>query len=930
MPISPMMQQQQEGMAQGPDQEDALFSQGFSDMAYSLLSTKMPDILNDVVTFKVIDTDIEKGYGIGAFVILKNNQPIYIPTVMADNAIKPLEIFYHKTNNVFLPLTQGWLDEVEKKSLSSLGGGVKTPETLYTDVDIRNIMVPPITGRFSYAEERQNIDAIFLKENLEKTAEAPGLMLPRLLAQAPNSLKTAYTKLLSKNPRLMKQAAEVYGVSALAEALQHRVEKVAAKQNFGGALWIADKDNTPADFRRIFGDKAGEAYAGVRKKGFAAKDERLNRNMVVKEQPYERWIEPNQPGIYCLYGSSGEEDYAFVMPNPIDIFDKGTRYGRRPAIPGHNPLIDNSYYDPEMHGSSNKVYPQGRPDEGSFAIRREYSAKPYLAVFGDGKYIETMKLVGRDSVADDVAGDIGKRLFKDVSGDPKTGKGFFVRQKGSSFQATVPLEIKSITTGEDGIRRLKVTRPGSFMGEEKVVATDPSHPYGTIWMPRGADVVYLPPDFIWVPLKEKLNENSWFGSAMDLQACVSSMLSSVGAKKVAIKDAGANQYSIAGSLGLERVAALKKLAFEYRISVDDADAVLTKVADEYSTSVWVVSGEQLARAQMSSQKLAAPENGAAKKPAKAAPEEEAPPQDSMPPDDGSGMGQDAAMAAMGQPPAPQQPAPLDMAAAEMDQHIQQEMQKLVERQQTIQMLMQRSQEIAGGAPPDPTVQTQMMGAPPSSMNMATGMPAQGAQPGMQQGMQGGMPQGMGQMGGMQGGMPGMDPSMMGGMSQGMDPSMMGQQGMQPGMDPSMMGGMQGMDPSMMGQGQAPMQATMPPNGPNAMTLPQEVNPAFLNQAAQLHAADMFDAAAVAMLARSPALQNVVEQYVPNLEKSVDNLARVMLTLWMSEADLKPQVGEVTFNSLEDNIKATLKGLGDLVLQLSRGIQAVKQPDQYEM
>lgn len=995
-PLSPRTQQLQAGMNAGPDQESALFEQGMSEMAYNLLSSRMPDVLENVVTFKILNVDIDKGSGVGAFVVLRNEQPIYIPVVMVDNAIKPLEIFFHKAMNVFLPLTKGWLDEIDKTSLSSLGTGVKTPETLYTDVDIRNVVVPPITGRFSYAawlpKALFDVARVINVTTLEKSAEAfekhaadQGPLLPTLLAHAPNRLKAAYVRLLERNPRLMKQASATYGVRALASALQPRAEKVAAKQLSGGALWIADKDNTPTDFKRIFGDKAGEAYAGVRKKGFAAKDERLNRNMAVQEQPYAQWTEPTQPGVYCLYDSSAKEHYAFVMPNPIDLFDEGTRYGRRPAIPGHNPLINNSYYDPETRGSSIKVYPHGRPNEADYAIRRDYGAYPFLAVFSDGDYIEPSKLVGRASIADDITGRLHERMFENVSGEPKMGKGFFVRQKNSSYEATGPLTIKSISTDTDGVRKIKAT--GGSFGPEKTIATDPEHPYNTVWMPKGADIVYLPPDFIWIPLKERLNEKSWFTSALDLQACFSSMLASVGAKKVAIKDAGAKQFSINGSMGLERIVALKKLAHECVIDVDVADALLTKAATDHHATAWIATPRQLAVVQLHLNKLAADDDGGDKKKKSDSgdkPKKKSPPSggNGGPPDGDPGadpsmggdpsLGQDAAMAAMGPPPAPPPPAPLDLAAMEMDQAIQHEMQKLVEKQQTIQMLLQRSHEIGGGAPVAPMVQTQAMGAPPSSVNLATGgaptmgQSPMGPQPGMDPSQGGAVPPGMppggafppaandpSMMGGAGGGgmvdngpggmfgpgagpgasAPGMDPAMMGGggAPSGLDPSMLG--GGQPGgMDPSMgmgggaPGGQPGMDPSQMGgQQPQPPNAMMPPDGPNAQTLPQEVNPHFLDQAAALHSADMFDAAAVATLAQSPALHGVVGQYLPNLEKAVDNLARVLLTLWMQESDLKPQIGEQTFSGLEDNMQSTFKGLGDLVLRLSRGVQAVKEP-----
>jgi len=975
-PMSPRTQQLQAGMNAGPDQETALFEQGMSDMAYNLLSSKMPDVMQDVVTFKVIRVDVDKGSGVGAFVVLRHDQPVYIPVVLVDNAVKPLEVFYHKTMNVFLPLTKGWLDEIDKTALSSLGKGIKTPETLYTDVDIRNVVVPPVTGRFSYAAasvaERAAhdravaafpLDVALSVRHLEKTAAAPepAPMLLALLDRAPNRVKKAFVRLLEKNPSLTKVAAATYGVSAIAGAVRPRLEKVAAKQLTGGALWIVDKDNTPTDFHRIFGDRAGEAYAGVRKKGFAAKDERLTRNMAVQEQPFEHWTEPNQPGVYCLYDSSGKERHAFVMPDPIDVLGGGAKYARRPIVPGKQP----------RQGETHRDYGYGRPDEGSMATRRPYNARPYLAVFGDGSYLEASKLVGRSSEADDLAGKLHARLFDAADGAPRAGKGFFVRKLHSVYQATVPVEIKSVSTGSDGVRRMKITGMGGY--PEKTICTDPTHPYGAVWMPKGADIVYLPPDFTWIPLKERLDEGGWFQSALDLQAHVSWMLSSVGAKKVAVKDAGARQFSIDGAAAVGYVPALKKLAHGCAISVEDAARLLEKAASERVARAWVASPAQLARVQLAMDKLAADDDkggdkkksDSGDKPKKKSSSQNGAGGSGGPPGAGDpgmdpsqggdpSLGQDAAMAAMGgPPPAPPPPAPLDLAAMEMDQAIQHEMQKLVERQQTIQQLLARSHEIGGGAPVAPMVQSQAMGAPPPSTNLATGgpptmgpsptgplPPQPGADPSIPPGMDpggqfppaagdpsmmgGGADPSQGGMFGAGGGAPGGDPSTMGGMPGGMDPSMgMGGPGGAPGMDPSQMGGMGGM-----GQQPQPPNATMPADGPNTQALQQEVNPQFLMQAAQLHSADMFDAAAVATLAQSPELHGVVEQYLPNLEKAIDNLARVLLTLWMQEPDLKQQIGESAFAGIEENMQSTFKGLGDLVLRLSRGVQAVKEPDDH--
>jgi hypothetical protein len=139
-------------------------------------------------------------------------------------------------------------------------------------------------------------------------------------------------------------------------------------------------------------------------------------------------------------------------------------------------------------------------------------------------------------------------------------------------------------------------------------------------------------------------------------------------------------------------------------------------------------------------------------------------------------------------------------------------------------------------------------------------------------------------------------------------------------DPSAMAGPA--DPSMAGAVPPPPMAMMGADGPNSDALSAEINPQFLEQAARLQSADVFDAAAVASLAQSPAVKEIVGQYLPNLEQALDNLGRVLLTLWMQEPAIKADVGESTFAQLEDNLRGTFKSLGDLVLKLSQGAHAL--------
>lgn len=903
--MSPKTQAFEGAIGQGADEGTQAFEQGFSQMAYQTLLAKLPDVVQDVVTFKILNSDLETGSATGAFVVNRHGESLYIPVVLADNQIKPMDVVYNKKLNIFLPLDNRWLNELDKISIDEMGHGVKTPETLYTDVDIRNLVVPPITGRFSYASEDF---AIFTPENLEKKANATELRFIDFLTKAPNMVKTAFSNTIQKNTKLLKKFAEVYGIDEITTALIPHKE--AALQLSGGALWIADKDTKPSEFERVFGDKSPEAYAGVKLKGYHAKDNRKGKNLAVQEQPYSWVEEPSAPGVYCIYFVDGKEKAAVVIPNPIDVCcDNNTRYSRNSQ---HKGYVMNPY----------QAHKNWRPEEPA----THSTAYHYLAVFENGDYAQCNKLVGARVIADEFSGSLYKRVFGDSAGDPRNGLGFFIRTKGTTIQATKPVKILSITTDSEGCRRIK-TESGSWSSDNQTLVTDPRSPVSEIVNPRGAPVVYLPKDYIWVPLKEEVKENELHRSIYTFSDWVANAMGSMGVHKMSVKNASHGQFSVDGAKPVDKISAIKKLAVDFVLDVEDAAELIKKAETEYHVQAWIASPAQLAQLQLQMNKRAAEEKkdsggDKAKKPPK---------QNSKPGDPSKGQDQQAdqdmavqqAMMEQQMQQQAAQPSPSDLAAMELQQQLEHEMQKIQEKMQLVQQLAQRSQEIAGGAPPMPTVQTQAMGAPPPSTNMATGQPMPGAQPGMD-------PMGMGQPGmdpmAQGGGMP-QDPMAMGqpGMGQpgmGMDPSMLGQTGMgQPGMgmDPSM--GM-GQDPSMgMQQPQMPG-AMMSEEAPSAMGIENQINPQFLQQAGMIHP-DVFDAAAIANLSQSTAVKDLVGQYVPNLEQALDNIGRVMLSLWMKESELKTEVGNDTFVELEDNLRTTFKNLGDLVLKLNQNATIMK-------
>ena len=56
---------------------------------------------------------------------------------------------------------------------------------------------------------------------------------------------------------------------------------------------------------------------------------------------------------------------------------------------------------------------------------------------------------------------------------------------------------------------------------------------------------------------------------------------------------------------------------------------------------------------------------------------------------------------------------------------------------------------------------------------------------------------------------------------------------------------------------------------------------------------------------------------PNLEKILDNLGRILLTLWLQEKDAKEQLGDEVFIGLEDKLRTVFKNMGDVILNINQ-------------
>lgn len=840
MALSPKINEMQEQQP-GPEQEQQLFDDSFTQMAQQTLLSNLPDIAQDVVTFKMIDSNMDSGSAVGAFIVQRPNGIIYVPCVLADNEMMPLEMMYAKESDRFLPLSREWISELDRGGVSSLGSGVKTPETLYTDVDIRNLVVPPTTGRYSYAS-------------------AADLHLPEFLAASSNDAKEKFAALLKNDVSLFKVAVAIYGSKTLVEALRPTATKTAEDASKvttpTGALYVAKRDTDPLEFTKLFGPNAPLAMRGVAVKGFYAQDGRKKLKRPVNTESMVRMQEVRSPGAYRLFKTDGRAVTALVIPRPIE-FEAAFRYSTQD---GPQPAKD----------FIRKVVPRANDYHPDVDHRGHIE---YIGLTDDGECIELRNPVIGEML---LLGDLKKKALAALTSEksPKVGeKGFWVRNRGGNHvEATQWTEVKSVSTGKDGIKRIVVCS----LFDDVTVVIDPKNPSRKAILPKGERVMFLPEDFCWVPFKDFVRENELVHDPHELASAFLGKLQVEGATPVSVKAAGADQFNIDGRVTLDRVDAIIKLATDNWISVQDAEEVVKHAEDNGYCNVIVATTESLTKLGGT----VPTEDGGSEMPSSVNcttgdsnseqmdrlgktdkrtdlnniyKRAEDVTEEGAAAADPEAQAQAQAMAQQ-QPPAP---SPLDQAIAEMQDQVNalhneqmslmnQKEQLLSQQLAALQAVAARAQEIAQGVPKEQSQAMQSVSGPPET----------------------GIGQSQGQ-------------------AQGQ-----AQDQRQPG-QPAQNGGGGTLDPSMM------------------------------QQASGLADPSMFDASAVGSLAEHGSLKELTVSYMPVLEKSVDHLGRILLTLWVKTSDLRTDMGEETYTALEEKLRSLFKGMGDLVLRVSRATAVLR-------
>ena len=814
-PLSQSQRTQSFQMPQAPEDERDAFVSGFSELAYRAFQKSQPELMGSVLTFRVLDVDVEEGRGIGTFIVQYEQDIVFVPCVVSDNAVKPLDMFYSRTADRFYPFTTSWLQESTKGGVNQLGRGVKPPKSMPTDVDIRNLVVPPTTGRYSYAADVSEGAWLPFVVALKKEASAEAPANPQflnVLDRAPDHVKTAFIRMLERKPKIAKLFGEFYGAKKIAAVLTrrtktaqtHRVE-VPMKHD----VFIMTTATPVHQIKeKLPPTEAALAYQSIRTTGFYVKDTRRSTDdLLTFAETDLRLTQPTSPGVYNVYMANGDMERCIIVPNPMNI---------------------------HRHRSDEARFPRGYYQDDRNRPKGLKLQRGFLVLFPDGRYTVMDDMVA-EAVIDVAHSDVERFVSSMTKDAPGNGQqGVLISAANMDIRATQPMFAQNVVDA-DG----RITFEGEF--HHTVIINKRLSGNGVIY-PQDQDTLMFAASFRWFPLKKMLNNSQILSSPTSVLTSIEHRLEKKGAQRVRVKKAGREFVVGNDRTTVHGVKAVEKIANTYNLTVKEASEIVSIVGAGVPVSMW-----RMKRAQ-----------GETLDP-------NAPPQP-----DPNAMPQ-------GPPPGP---SGLDLATNEKLQQIAGQIAALQQMQQILTEVQQRAQMIdqGGGA----------MAAPAAAAGMMAGPGTMSGQPPMVPAPMGGAPA------------PAPAP-----------PAGAAPQGAVPA------GG--GMMPA--GAPQPPQQPVPPPvmpeEEPSPQNLEQQVNPDFIQSAAGLQDQGIFDATAIASLAKQKGVRELIQNHTPALEKAMDDAGRILLLLYIKEIEVKQQIGSEAYEETEQRVRDVFKGLGDSVLSLNR-------------
>ncbi len=213
---------------------DIQFEQAFSNLSHAALRQNAPGLMDYEVGFQLVDKNEDSTKAVGLFAFKVGGQWLYAPVFFLNGRLKGTELLYLKNQDMFVPLSEKWLNYLLNRKPDILGDGVtrNSGELGVMYPDLRALQYSPATKYGSNQPEnptlKEMIDAVMpvmaatalldVGGTLKKFAQE--LNLPSFLKQASFPMVGAFVKLCQELPEFGKWFDDTYGLDTAREAIK--------------------------------------------------------------------------------------------------------------------------------------------------------------------------------------------------------------------------------------------------------------------------------------------------------------------------------------------------------------------------------------------------------------------------------------------------------------------------------------------------------------------------------------------------------------------------------------------------------------------------------------------------------------------------------------------------------------------------------------
>jgi len=287
--------------------DDVTFEQNFFQLAFAYIRDKIPNLLDYMLGFEVVNKNEDGTQAVGLFKFDISGRELFVPIFYKNGELKGAELLYNQNQDQFVPNKENWVDTILNARPEELGVPSELNKGeimagMQSGMDLSKIYNPTQNTKFSM-DRMQNLSSQF---NID---------FKKFLKTANCKFAEIYTKTLMHNPELHKVAIEAYG-SELYECLKgcKQSETIVLDNNKVPEVEVIDVHG-PQDVLNSITDSEKQELI---EEGVVLRDNRKNLGRISYKIEGPMALNAcNCAGLYSVLMPGGSVDKMAVIPSAV-------------------------------------------------------------------------------------------------------------------------------------------------------------------------------------------------------------------------------------------------------------------------------------------------------------------------------------------------------------------------------------------------------------------------------------------------------------------------------------------------------------------------------------------------------------------------------------------------------------------------------------